>query len=210
MSQRRSLEFTQDQYRVVTTKSERVNQAYAGAPLLYFVTNARQAAFWIRFFEVNGRMNKTCLQRQHTNNCADSSRRADRMPEQCFGGVDQNVVGVRLATFLDRADLHLVPSRGRGRVRVNVVDLARPEAGVRESELDGPGYRQAGLLRDDHMVSFVGGSPSRDLSINIGAPAPGMGQGFQNQDCRAFPHNEAVPFSIERSRCFLGRVIEVS
>ena len=100
---------------------------------------------------------------------------------------------------LDSLKLDLVAKRRRSAVGVDVVDLARRDAGPAQRRGHATERAVAILRRRGDVVGIAGQAVADQLGINAGAAALGVFVFFQHDRTSALAHHEAVAIACRKA-----------
>src|SRR6516164_2279707 len=97
---------------------------------------------------------------------------------------------------MDRADLDLIPERGRDAVGIDVVDLRGRDAGSLDRRLHAPQCAVAVLGRGGDVVGIPGETVANQLGVYLCATFLGMFVGLQHDHPSTLPYDKAVAIAV--------------
>ena len=89
--------------------------------------------------------------------------------------------------------------RRGGAVGVDIVHLGRRYAGIGQGGVHGAGPAAAGGVGCGHVIGIAADPAAEDLGVNPGLAPARVGQGFEDQNARAFTQGHALAITIERT-----------
>ena len=126
--------------------------------------------------------------------------RAQQMADRRLGGRHGELAGGVAEQPLDGGELDLVAHRRRGAVRVDVVDVARLEAGALQRHAHAAVGAVAVLGRRGDVIGVARQAVADHLGIDARAARLGVLQLFQHDDAGALAHDEAVAVLVVGAR----------
>src|SRR5450759_5411673 len=193
---------------VVPAEAGAVAQRGAHFTLLRVVRREVQiAALRIRREVIDSRRDDLIANGERGYEELQSGRRAKHVPGHGLGGRDADATGGLTKDRRDRlCFIRVIEGRG-GAVRVDVVDVRRGETAV--GECAAHGALQPFVIRKltGAMVRIASRPIAGQLAVDSRTARQGMVERFENDDARAFTHDESVPILVEWARRRLGAVV---
>jgi hypothetical protein len=157
--------------------------------------------------EVESRRSYLVAQRENSEDRLKPTGGAEQMAGRRFCGTDRDTAATTEYRF-DRLQFTEVTDGGRGRMRVEVLDVARREPGLAERRRHGTGRAFAAFRSRSDVVGIRCSSVANQFGHGLCAPRPRMLQRFDHEDAGTFAHDEAIAIPVEGAGCVLGHLIE--
>src|SRR5579871_376231 len=199
----------EDQRGVGAAETERVRQCIGDLALARHLGDEVDVAGRGRVFQIEGRRHDAVAQGENREDRLDAAGGSEQVADRRFGRRHRQAIGVVAEQPLDRAQLDLVAERGRGAVRVDVVDLVGRQPGAAQRVAHRAIGAVAVLRGRGQVIGVAGHAVTDDLGIDFGAARLGVLQLFEHEHAGAFAHDKAVAALVPRPRGG-GRVVVVA
>src|SRR5262245_10279800 len=188
----------EQQRRIRPAEAETVREGVTHGGISGLIGDVIEVAFGVGIFEVDCRRQDLAADDQRGDSGFKPTGAAEQVAGHRFGRAGGQFVGMVAERGFDRVGLVLVADWRRCAVDVDVIDMARLDAGV----LDRPQHNAARAVhvgqRDVERVR--GHSVAGDFTINLRAAGLRVLQLFEQQNARALADDEAVAVLVEGAR----------